>query len=140
MSQSFQTFINACIHAFFTLELNVKIYHWQTKSYARHKATDQFMLKFLPFVDQMIEVLLGIYPEVKNSLSAKLNQMPIQIRIIQESSSRKSDQDTIVKMSNELIHYLKEFESKGLTQTSVLNIRDSIVGEIQQMLYLFSFE
>ena len=147
-------FIQALIHSFFTIESNVKVYHWQTKSYSRHKSTDNFLLKVLPLMDQMIEVLLGIFPSVKSSLSKGLSTMPVKVRVITEHSSKNAlsnelsnelsngiyEEETIVKMSNELVSQLNTFESRGITQTSVLNIRDSIVGEIKQMLYLFSFE
>ena len=137
MSSSKQTFVIACIHAFFTFQQNVKIYHWQTKSYARHKATDGFLAAFLLLIDQMIEVLLGAYPEVKSTLSSSLSSMPI---VIQKMVESEKDDDTIVMMAKELIQNLKNFESKGLTQSSVLNIRDSMVADIQQMLYLFGFQ
>ena len=37
----------------------MKIYHWQTTSYARHKATDSFLQKFEPLVDRLVEAIQG---------------------------------------------------------------------------------
>jgi len=34
--------ISEYVRFFFTLQLNIKMYHWNTTSYSRHKATDEF--------------------------------------------------------------------------------------------------
>lgn len=124
-------YTSALIHALFALEKNVKVFHWQTNSFAQHKATDGFLLKYLPLTDQLIEVYLGVYPEAKPYLSSGLKHMPIEIKETNES--------IIVKMSKELGRHLNDMEKNGIRESSILTIRDSIVSEIEQMIYLFSF-
>ena len=41
-----------------TLNL-VKLYHWKTRSYAIHKATDELYTKLNLHIDSFVEVLLG---------------------------------------------------------------------------------
>ena len=47
------------ITIFLNLLNNVKIYHWKTRSYAVHKATDELYEKLNEQIDQFVEVLLG---------------------------------------------------------------------------------
>ena len=37
----------------------VKLYHWKTRSYAQHEATDELYLKLNKHIDSFVEVLLG---------------------------------------------------------------------------------
>jgi len=37
----------------------VKLYHWKTRSYAQHKATDELYSKLNEDIDKFIEILLG---------------------------------------------------------------------------------
>ena len=37
----------------------VKLYHWKTRSYAQHQATDELYLKLNKHIDSFVEVLLG---------------------------------------------------------------------------------
>jgi hypothetical protein len=56
-----QTNINNLVKFFFTLQLNLKLYHWNTTSYSRHKASDQFGERLLSLIDRFVEVLLPDY-------------------------------------------------------------------------------
>ena len=49
--------ISEIVRFFFTLQLNIKMYHWNTTSYARHKATDDFGGKLLSLIDKFVEQL-----------------------------------------------------------------------------------
>ncbi len=40
---------------------NLKAYHWQTKSYARHKTTDELIQKLDALIDSFIEVAASRY-------------------------------------------------------------------------------
>ena len=37
----------------------IKLYHWKTKTYSQHKATDELYTKMQENVDRFVEVLLG---------------------------------------------------------------------------------
>ena len=46
----------ANIHFFFTMREQIKLYHWQTHSYSRHKATDEVIENLDKNIDEFVEV------------------------------------------------------------------------------------
>ena len=50
----------------FKFQLELKLYHWQTKSFSRHKATDSLVPELLEFIDKFIESYQGKYGRVKS--------------------------------------------------------------------------
>jgi DNA-binding ferritin-like protein len=44
---------------FLTLLQTVKLYHWKTRSYATHKATDELYSNLNESIDSFVEILLG---------------------------------------------------------------------------------
>ena len=120
---SSQNNINELVKFFFTLQLNIKIYHWNTTSYSRHKATDQFNEKLLDLVDKFVEVYIGRY-KVKLDIS----NIKIEASFLSDEGSEK-----LLLKSKE---YLEGMENI-LKDTDLLNIRDELLGEINQTLYLY---
>jgi hypothetical protein len=53
------------IRFFFDLHVNLKLYHWQTTSYARHIASDKAVDKIIERADRFIEVYIGKYNRFK---------------------------------------------------------------------------
>ena len=108
---------------------NVKIYHWSTNSYSRHVATDKLFTQLGLLIDKFIEVYQGARDK-KLKLSGKITL----------SLSNKTD-------SNMLI-YLKNFADwlsidlpnlLAKDDTDLLNIRDELLSNVNQAIYLFSF-
>ena len=48
-----------------TLRDQIKIYHWQTMSFPRHKATDELVGKLDDNIDKFVEVYMGKYGRPK---------------------------------------------------------------------------
>jgi len=108
----------------------VKLYHWQTTSFARHKATCDLFNALQPLIDEFIEVYMGRYKRPKFSGGGfKLN--------ILELSDEKAD-DII----NEYINYLKNELPTQLNEndTDLLNIRDEMLSNLNKILYLFTLQ
>ena len=59
-------------HLFFDIQVHIKLYHWMTTSYARHKASDQLLEELVPKVDKFIEILFGRYGRPKRIPQQKL--------------------------------------------------------------------
>lgn len=105
----------------------IKLYHWKTKSYATHKATDNLHSKLAELIDRYVEVFMG-----------KLNY---NLKMTEHSSISIKNLDTneqLEKYICGLIEFLTEVHKKVDLEkdTDVLNIRDEIVGEFNQFLYL----
>ena len=119
-----QEFLNKTMKFFFTLQITNKLYHLNTKSFARHKAVDAFDTAILDHIDKFAEVFIGRY-NVRPSVSS--------IRVDQ---TVLTDTD-IIKLFEQAREYLySHFEQ--IKDTELLNIRDEIVADINKTLYLFT--
>ena len=108
---------------------NVKIYHWSTNSYSRHVATDKLFAQLGLLIDKFIEVYQGSRDK-KLKLSGKITL----------SLSNKTDSNMVIYLKN-FADWLSIDLQKLLLKddTDLLNIRDELVANINQTLYLFSF-
>lgn len=110
-----------------TLRNQIKLYHWQTMSFARHKGTDELVEKLDGNIDKFVEVYMGKRGRPKVGHNASL-----KIRDYHDKEAPKLLQEAIAWLSHDLPKLLK----KG--DTDLLNIRDEIVGDLNQALYLFT--
>ena len=112
------------------LLIDVKIYHWKTKSYAEHKATDQLYDSLNENIDKFVEILLG-------KDEARLN---MKGRAIEISDAKTIEQFKKIINSSKVL--LEKKIGKYLianSDTDLLNIRDEILGDLNQFLYLATF-
>ena len=118
---------------FFEMLLLIKLYHWKTYSYATHKATDDLYSKFNENMDHFIEVLLGksgIRIDLMNKKQISLYDLNNQQQLISKVNSFKS---YLVGLTNNKA-------MKIMSNTDLLNIRDEMLGDMNQFLYLLSFK
>ena len=113
------------IHFFFELQLNLKMYHWMTGSYARHKASDQLLDELSGKVDQFVEVYIGRNGKPKVSGKKHVTYGAL------------SDKDVVGYLKTQLSHVEKMDLSK---YADLDNIRAEIVAAMNQALYLFALE
>jgi len=118
------------VHLMLTLRNQVKLYHWQTMAYPRHIATDELVTKLDANIDQFVEVYVGKYGRPKLSGSTST----IRLRNHSDKEATALLQEAIDWMSTDLSRKLKK------TDTDLLNIRDTIVADLNQTLYLFTFQ
>jgi hypothetical protein len=113
------------VTTFFNLRDQVKLYHWQTKSFAEHKATDDLIGKLDTNIDMFVEAYMGRYgrPGVKRTLPVK-NLTVTGIRAFIGKGT--------TWLSTKLPRMLKK------TDTDLLNIRDEILADLNQIKYLFT--
>lgn len=118
------------IHFFFTLQNQLKLYHWQTHSYARHVASDKVLEELLKHIDSFVEIYIGKYGR------SKLTKTEATIH------STNMTEAGIVKFVKASIKYMQGGLVKGLksTDTDLFNLRDEMIGELNQLLYLFTLK
>lgn len=111
---------------FLSIRDNIKVYHWQTHSYARHKASDRLVTSLSDKLDKFIEVLQGSRGE--------------RILIGESLPLSNHTDDSIV----ELLHGFEEWLVDTLPtylmkkESDLFNIRDEILASVHQALYLFT--
>lgn len=101
----------------------IKIYHWKTNSYASHKATDQLYQRLNENMDKFVEIWLG-----KNGKKLNAN-MNITVKYLYNHKR-------LIKNVNLFIVHLMELKLESDLQT----VRDDIVGDLNQFIYLLSFK
>jgi hypothetical protein len=111
--------------AMLTIRDQIKVYHWQTKSFARHKATDEFVTELDGLIDSFVEVYMGKYGRPKVSGSIKLHNFS-------ESAAKSFVSKQTAYLSKVLPRKLKS------TDTDLLNIRDEVLALVNKTLYLFT--
>jgi len=110
-----------------TLHNQLKIHHWQTKSYAEHQALGGAYNEFSELIDEFVEVFMGKYGRIESKDGFKI-----------ELSNYKdiSASDFVDKYINYLINEL----SKSLeeTDTDLFNIRDEMLAQLHKLKYLLT--
>ena len=113
---------------FFIELLNmIKLYHWQTYSYATHKATDQLYQELNDNIDKYVESMLGKIPSRPN-----LHLKSIPLRSFTNLSLFLKE---IEKCKKFLIQINYSSENSDL-----FSIRDEILGNLNQFTYLLSLK
>lgn len=108
----------------------VKLYHWKTRSFAQHKATDELYAKLNQHIDTFIEVLLG-----KDESRIRLLENRIELldaSNVLEFKQRIYEYRDFLHSMNTLFHSSRD--------SDLLNIRDELLGDINQFLYLLTFD
>jgi len=108
----------------------VKLYHWKTRSYAQHKATDELYSKLNEHIDSFIEVLLG-----KDESRIKMLERRIDLL---DSSNGVAFKQRIYEYRDFLQSMNIYFDSSR--DSDLLNIRDELMGDVNQFLYLLTFD
>ena len=118
---------------FLEMLLLIKLFHWKTTSYPTHKATDDLYTKFNLNMDTFVEILLG-----KTGMRTQLTG---------DKTIRLNDLNSIEELKREVVAFKTYLVSlndnaamKKMLNTDLFNIRDTILGDMNQFLYLLSFK
>jgi hypothetical protein len=115
-------------HFFLRLRNTMKLYHWQTLSYPRHKASDQFIGDLDRLSDSFVEVYIGRYGrDAKSKKDTKLQLPALSEKDVVEYLKEARDW-----LSTDLPPLLKKED------TELFNLRDELISVINQCLYLFT--
>jgi DNA-binding ferritin-like protein len=121
--------INSNINLFLGLQAQLRIFHWQTKGYARHKAFGKTYDTLEDLIDTFVEEAMGKYGRF--TLDDETNT--IQLANLKELKP-EAMLDTIISALNQ---FSEQFEE---TDTNLLNVRDEMLGAINKLKYLLTLE
>ena len=107
-----------------TLQNQLRIFHWQTKSYSEHKALQKAYEGLDDLIDIFVEVYFGKYGNINAKDSFKLNL---------ENYSAKDCRETIQDGINYLQNLTNEMKEND---TELLNIRDEMLAVLERTKYL----
>jgi hypothetical protein len=130
---SLQKFEQEVIVKFLEVLNLIKLYHWKTHSYATHKATDDLNSKLHENVDSFVEVLLGKRGDRVN-LTHKKNISLKDYTSVQEFKRE------LEKFKNYLVGLDNCIALKTMSNSDLYNIRDEMLANVNQFLYLLTFK
>jgi len=118
---------------FFYYQNLIKVFHWQTKKYSQHVASDQLYNTLQKLMDQWVEVYQGKYgiltfDEVK--VNVPLRNVDIEDFQLHLKQFKLFLMDTLPKSLN----------NNEMKNTDLLNIRDEMLAITNQTLYLLTLE
>ena len=115
------------VRKMFELTTHIKLFHWKTDSYASHKATDGLFGTLNEIIDKYVETLLG--KTVYKLKMVDYSNIPIQ---------NLENNEELEKYIKEIIEFLLEIHTHLNLEKDVdlLNIRDEMIGDLNQFLYL----
>jgi hypothetical protein len=111
----------------------VKLYHWKTHSYATHKATDELYTNLNANIDSFVEVLLGKRGDRVNLTHVK--HIPIK-----DFTSQNDFRKELDSFKNYLVDLNDNKALKTMSNSDLYNIRDEILANLNQILYLLTFK
>jgi hypothetical protein len=132
------SFKEEIVRMFLVLLNMVKLYHWKTCSYAAHKASDELYDSLNKNIDKFVEVLLGKLHGKRVNLTNEKT-----IPLIDFLNGPLFDEDMkseIMKVKKYLIDLDNNSFLLEMSNSDLFNIRDEILGSLNQFLYLLSFK
>lgn len=121
--------VSMLILAFMEILNTIKIYHWSTLSYPSHKATDELHSKMSELTDSFIEQYIGGVGGGKIPVfrGSRNHSIPFC-----ECKSLEQFKKKLLEFKTFLITFTERLE--GVSE--LLNIRDEMLGAIDQAVYL----
>jgi DNA-binding ferritin-like protein len=109
-----------------TLQAQLRVFHWQTKSYAEHKAIGKLYDSLENLIDTFLETFSGRYgvPAAKNDYKLTV------VNYKDNAGCVEYIDKTIAYMTKDVPAMLKPED------TDLLNIRDEMIGELNRTKYL----
>lgn len=115
---------------FLTFQNQTKILHWQTLSYAEHKALDGLYESLEANIDEFVETFMGKYGRIVSEKTFNLSL---------ENYSNLSPAVFVSEIEKYLIEELPTMLDIK-TDSDLLNIRDAMLGNVKQTKYLLTLK
>ena len=109
----------------------VKLYHWKTSSYAQHKATDELYSNLNSTIDTFVEIMLG-------KTGSRINLTGTHSMPLLDYTDLSGFKREVEMYKDYLIGLSTEFDAKN--DSDLLNVRDEMLGHLNQFTYLLTFK
>ena len=117
------------VNLFLGVQAQLKVFHWQTKGYARHNAFGSTISDIDGLIDDFVEEAMGQYGRFT------LDEETNTIKLVNLSEIKPTEMVETVCQS--LVQFTEQLDPKD---TNLLNIRDEILGKFQKLKYLLTLE
>lgn len=119
---------------FFYYQNLIKVFHWQTNSYAQHVASDQLYNSLQTLTDQWVEVYQGKY----QTLTFDDEKVNVPLRNVDLNDFKLH----LTQFKTFLMRDIPKFlgDDKEMKHTDLYNIRDEMLAITNKTLYLLKLE
>lgn len=115
------------------IQNQMKLYHWQTYSHARHRSIDDFLKRFVETLDTFVETYQGRHGRIRLHESGG----GIRLRNMGGPDDDDNAPDQFLKGAVVLLQeVLPEYVDES--DVDLLNLRDEMLGHVNQLRYLFT--
>lgn len=131
--------LSSIINLLLQFRTDIKMFHWQTESFAYHKISDELLSSIDDLSDQLVEALSGVL----NTRPLALGRNPSGINFPKVNSSiivKDINTDLFLNELDRVTDVLRNATSSFLKFSEIANIRDEILGAIDKAKYLMSFK
>lgn len=111
----------------------VKLFHWKTMSFSQHKATDELYSNLNSTIDSFVEILLG-------KTGTRVNLTGTKTLPLLDCTDATNFKQEIEKYKQYLIDLSLSSSVDLKRDTDLLNVRDEILGHLNQFTYLLTFK
>lgn len=126
-------FGNSITKKFMEILMMIKMYHWNTSSYATHQATDELYSKINKHMDHFMEIFMG-------KTGKRIDMKSKDSITIRNLSSKSKLRSQITDYKSYLVNLNNNSFMNMMTNTDLFNIRDELLADLNQFLYLLSLK
>ena len=105
----------------------MKLFHFQTQLYGAHKASDGYLNKYAETMDKFLEVAQGIYGK-------------ITLKKYALTGSSHNDENIVKHLDGMITYWKLKIDDVLNGYTDLINIRDELIADADQLKYLLSFK
>lgn len=121
------------VQMFLQMLNTVKLYHWKTTSFAQHKATDELYANLNANIDKFVEIMLG-------KTGGRVNLTGTKSIPLLDYTNVSDFTREINRYKDFLINMNKDAGINITNNSDLLNVRDEILGNLNQFTYLLTFK
>jgi len=132
-SQHLASFGQEIVVKFLETLNTIKLFHWKTHSYATHKATDELYSKINENVDTFVEVLLG-------KCGNRIHLGHVKHISLKDFSHEEEFKREMENFKSYLIGLNSNKGLQLMSNSDLYNIRDELLANVNQFLYLLTFK
>ena len=111
------------ISTFLKIQNQLRMFHWQTPSYAEHKAFGAAYKAFDTLIDDFVEILIGKHGKPGGKITYKLEL--------------EGYDENYTGFINSCVSFFENLQNElNETDIDLINLRDEMLGEINKLKYL----
>jgi DNA-binding ferritin-like protein len=123
------------VSTFLCMLNTVKLYHWSTVHYSTHKATDELYSGLSSKIDTFVETMFG-----KESIAVRQKVLQMSSIHIHSMQTNKDFKNETEQYKSFLINLTNNKTFNIQKNTDLMNMRDDILGSLNQFLYLLTLK